>query len=130
MIDRKQIGFRISVLRKKAGLSQAELADKLSISAQAVSKWENGKNLPDIDLFCELAWLFNTTVDQLIRSELFFGEHLEKKRITGKCESAFQEYGKPEAFGKPCAVLLKFGALQCCKRDGRHEPKAILCRKH
>ena len=46
MIDREQIGLRISVLRKKAGLSQAELSEKLGISAQAVSKWESGKNYP------------------------------------------------------------------------------------
>ena len=49
MIDREQIGIRIAVLRKKAGLSQQALADKLGVSAQAVSKWEGGKNLPDID---------------------------------------------------------------------------------
>ena len=90
MIDRKQIGLRISVLRKKAGLSQAGLADKLGISAQAVSKWESGKNLPDIDLFCELAWLFNTTVDQLIRSELFFRENLEKIKLPANVSALAQ----------------------------------------
>ena len=42
MLDREQIGLRISVLRKKMGLSQADLAEKLGISAQAVSKWESG----------------------------------------------------------------------------------------
>lgn len=80
MIDREEIGLRISVLRKKAGLSQAELAEKLGISAQAVSKWESGKNLPDIDIFCELAWLFNTSIDTMVRSELFFGQ--DSARIT------------------------------------------------
>ena len=63
MIDREQIGIRIAVLRKKAGLSQQALADKLGVSAQAVSKWEGGKNLPDIDMFRELAWLFRMTID-------------------------------------------------------------------
>ena len=42
MVDREQIGIRISGLRKKAGMSQAALAEKLGVSAQAVSKWENG----------------------------------------------------------------------------------------
>ena len=81
MIDREQIGLRISVLRKKAGLSQAELSEKLGISAQAVSKWESGKNLPDIDIFCELAWLFDTTVDNIVRSELFFGDRSAHKKL-------------------------------------------------
>ena len=70
MIDRQQIGLRISVLRKKAGLSQAELAEKLGISPQAVSKWESGKNLPDIDAFCELSWLFNMSIDSIVKREL------------------------------------------------------------
>ena len=79
MIDRQQIGLRIAVLRKKAGLSQTELAEKLGISPQAVSKWESGKNLPDIDTFCELAWLFNTTLDSIVNSELFFDNSKEKQ---------------------------------------------------
>ena len=81
MIDRQQIGLRISVLRKKAGLSQVELAEKLSVSPQAVSKWESGKNLPDIDTFCELAWLFNTTLDSIVNSELFFNHSGERQAL-------------------------------------------------
>lgn len=81
MLDREQIGLRISVLRKKAGLSQMELAEKLGISAQAVSKWESGRNLPDMDLFCELAWLFDTTIDNMVRSELFPGEKNGRVRL-------------------------------------------------
>lgn len=81
MLDREQIGLRISVLRKKMGLSQADLAEKLGISPQAVSKWESGKNLPDIDFFCELAWLFDTTIDNMVRSELFLGEKKERVKL-------------------------------------------------
>lgn len=81
MIDREQIGLRISVLRKKAGLSQAELADKLGISPQAVSKWESGKNLPDIDTVSELAWLFNTTIDNIVMSELFFDQKQDRIKL-------------------------------------------------
>mgnify|MGYP002510789644 CR=1 FL=1 len=74
MVDREQIGIRIAALRKKAGLSQTALAEKLGVSAQAVSKWESGKNLPDIDLFCELAWLFDMTVDSIIEGGLSFAQ--------------------------------------------------------
>lgn len=66
MIDREQIGIRIAGLRKKAGMSQATLAEKLGVSAQAVSKWENGNNLPDLEVFLELAWLFHTTMDGIV----------------------------------------------------------------
>lgn len=81
MLDRQQIGLRISVLRKKAGLSQAELAEKLGVSPQAVSKWESGKNLPDIDTFCELAWLFNTALDSFLNSELSFNNGNAKQGL-------------------------------------------------
>ena len=70
MIDRQKTGLRISALRKKEGLSQAELAEKLGISPQAVSKWESGKNLPDIDAFCELSLLFNMSIDTIVKREL------------------------------------------------------------
>lgn len=72
MIDREQIGIRIGVLRKKSGLSQQALAEKLGVSAQAVSKWESGKNLPDIDLFRELAWIFDMTIDSIVEGDLEF----------------------------------------------------------
>jgi len=81
MIDREQIGIRIAALRKKAGLSQAGLAEKLGISPQAVSKWESGKNLPDIDLFRELAWLFNTTIDCIADTSLSFEPKSEQTSL-------------------------------------------------
>lgn len=72
MVDREQIGIRIAALRKKAGLSQTALDERLGVSAQAVSKWESGRNLPDIDLFCELAWLFDMTIDSIVEGDLSF----------------------------------------------------------
>ena len=84
MIDREQIGIRISGLRKKAGMSQAALAEKLGVSAQAVSKWENGNNLPDIDVFRELAWLFNTTIDSIVDGDFSFTENNAKNKLPEK----------------------------------------------
>lgn len=81
MIDREQIGIRIAALRKKAGFSQTALAEKLGVSAQAVSKWESGKNLPDIDLFRELAWLFNMTIDSIVEGDLAFTQKSREKSL-------------------------------------------------
>lgn len=78
MIDREQVGIRIASLRKKAGWPQAALAEKLNVSIQAVSKWENGGSIPDIELLCEIAWLFETTVDALIEGGDAF---LQKSRL-------------------------------------------------
>ena len=60
------IGQRIAYYRKKAGLTQEELAEKCSVTPQAVSKWENDISAPDISLFPVLAELFNVTCDELL----------------------------------------------------------------
>ena len=55
----------IAALRKEKGWTQEQLAEKLSVSAQAVSKWEGGKSCPDISLLPAIAKLFGVTVDAL-----------------------------------------------------------------
>lgn len=59
------IGANIAALRKEKGLTQEQLAEKLSVSAQAVSKWESGKSCPDISLLPAIAKLFDVTLDAL-----------------------------------------------------------------
>lgn len=63
------IGNRIAELRKKRGFTQEELAVRLGLSSQAVSKWENDLSYPDILLLPELAKLLETTVDALLTGE-------------------------------------------------------------
>ena len=87
MVDREQIGMRIAVLRRREGLSQAALAGKLGVSAQAVSKWESGRNLPDIDLFRELAWLFNMTIDSIVEGDLSFVQKSGQKKLPARVEA-------------------------------------------
>ena len=65
-MDTLKIGGYIQHLRKTAGLTQKELADRLGISFQAVSKWENGETLPDTGLILPLCDILNTTADKLL----------------------------------------------------------------
>ena len=60
------LGQKLKELRTLKGLTQKELADKLHVSFQTVSKWENGENEPDIATLKELASMFNCSVDYLI----------------------------------------------------------------
>ena len=53
------------ILRKKNGLSQKELAERLSVSTSAVSKWENGKNLPDMMMLSRIADILQVSCDEL-----------------------------------------------------------------
>jgi len=66
MFDTTQIGKRISKFRKAKDMTQYELADKLSISFQAVSNWERGNSMPDISKLPELAKIFGVTIDDII----------------------------------------------------------------
>lgn len=56
----------IKKLRSDNGITQEELAEKLNISRQAVSNWENGKNLPDIELLIDISKKFHISLDKLI----------------------------------------------------------------
>lgn len=67
------LGQRIAALRKNKGLTQEELADKLNISNQAISKWENDQSEPDVSMLLTLSKLFDISVDELL------GNPLERK---------------------------------------------------
>ena len=65
-ILKKQIGANIASYRKRLGLTQARLAEKLNYSDKAVSKWERGESVPDVLILCQLAELFQITVNELV----------------------------------------------------------------
>jgi transcriptional regulator with XRE-family HTH domain len=69
MLDLKRVGINILSLRKELNLTQTELADLVNVSHQAVSKWERGECLPDIEVLLLLAMIFNTKVDNLLSSD-------------------------------------------------------------
>ena len=58
---------KILSLRTRMGLSQEDLAEKLGVSRQSVSKWETGQSVPDLDKLIKLADLFQISVDELVR---------------------------------------------------------------
>lgn len=74
----QNIGMQIAKLRKENNITQDELAKKLDVSAQAVSKWENG-GAPDLDLLPRIADYFGVSIDHL------FG------RVQTKTESGFTQ---------------------------------------
>ena len=77
------IGMNLKYFRKKEGLSQEELAEKIEVSRQSVAKWESGETLPDIVKCRELANLFGTTIDNLINYS-FEEEKLIENETDGK----------------------------------------------
>lgn len=70
-------GEKLKTERKRKGWSQEELAEKLYVSRQSVSKWENGQNYPSIEIIIKVSDLFEVTIDELLRSD----EELTRKVI-------------------------------------------------
>jgi transcriptional regulator with XRE-family HTH domain len=68
---------RLKKEREKRDWSQHELAEKIHVSRQSVSKWETGKNYPSIEVIIHLSDLFGITIDELLRSD----EELKEKVI-------------------------------------------------
>lgn len=66
MFDASILAYNIRKHREIKGISQKELADKLFVSAQAISKWERGMSIPEIDKLCLLAELLECSLDTLV----------------------------------------------------------------
>ena len=66
----KMLGEKIRSLRKDNGISQEELAEKLGVSRQSVSLWENGQTMPSMDSIVAIAKIFNVSTDLLLNNDI------------------------------------------------------------
>lgn len=73
-----KIGQFIAERRKAVGLTQMQLAEKLNITDRAVSKWENGKSMPDSSIMLELCEILKITVNDLLCGEVISVEKYDK----------------------------------------------------
>ena len=108
------LGERIAYYRGALGLSQGELAEKLGVSRQAVSKWETDAGLPDLDRLIALSGLFDITLDELVK-----GTAPSPAPADGAQAAAFPPEASPAAAEKPASggqktvgyILLGVGLL-------------------
>ena len=68
--DKMEIGKKITELRKKRGLSQEELAEKVGVARQTISKWELGETSPDLKQGKALSKIFNVSLDELVDNDI------------------------------------------------------------
>ena len=73
------LGTKIAAKRKDIGLSQIEFADRLSVTRQTVSRWENGTVMPDIDKISDIAEILGVSCDYLLRDDIEKDEY-DKER--------------------------------------------------
>ena len=113
-MNQTTIGERIKYHRKRLGMTQEQLAERIGVSAQAVSKWENNLSCPDISILPELAALFGITVDELLGKN----EPVHEAEPIGKDKGVeFNvSLGKGKKHGLLFAIyVIVFGALLLVK---------------
>ena len=108
-----EIADRLVKLRKKYGYSQEELADKLGLSRQAVSKWERAEASPDTDNLICLAKLYGVSLDELLATD----EDIDTI-VDEQVKNDQKEEPKPEEANKPRGVVINDDGIRVNKKDG------------
>lgn len=100
------LGSSLYHARKKSGLSQENVAEKLGVSRQTISKWETGETLPDIRQSKGLAVLYHVTLDELI--EYDFDEQQARQMIDSVSEAAQAKIDWNRVWSKKYPVLATY----------------------
>ena len=111
-----EIANRLQKLRKENGYSQEELADKLGISRQAVSKWERAESSPDTDNLIVLARLYNMSLDELLYDNEST-EEIRERTIDKEKDSNVISLTDDEGQ----TLEIKNGHIKCINPDGTEE---------
>lgn len=99
-----ELSKKIYQLRKLAGMTQEQLAEKLNISRQTLSKWENGSSVPDVESVVRLSILFHTSLEELLMEE---EDHVEKE----KTQITLEDMMRINAHNRRMNLLLCSGLL-------------------
>lgn len=122
-MDNYVTGATVKRLREKGKMTQSELADKIGVTAKAVSKWEKAKGLPDISLIEPLAAALGVSVTELMSGETVINANVSANMLRSKlyvcpvCGNVIRTVG--EAVMSCCSVNLP--ALEIEDADGAHE---------
>ena len=118
-------GAAVKTLREKKGLTQRQLADRIAVSDKAVSKWETGRDLPDLSLLEPLSSALGVSVAELLSGEQITNQNRAGNPLRGKfyvcpvCGNVIHAFG--EGAFHCCGVALP--PLEAEECDGDHEIK-------
>ena len=118
---KETLGQRLSRLRKNLGLKQEDIAEKVNISAQAVSKWENDLSAPDISTLPALADILNVSLDELL------GREVSQTRVVPEAErkeinSMLLKIAVLSSDGDKVKVNLPISIIKLCLEAGMALP--------
>jgi transcriptional regulator with XRE-family HTH domain len=92
-MDQIKVGAFLKDLRKEKGITREQLAEKLGVSGRTISRWETGKNMPDISLLVEIAEFFDVSIPEIIKGER---KSENMKNETKEVAETMSDYAKAE----------------------------------
>lgn len=108
---------KITELRKKNGWSQEDLAEKLNVSRQSVSKWESAQSIPDLDKILLMSKIFGVTTDYLLKDEMGEVEYLpeggDAETEPKYCKVSLREAHEFLEIKEQNSVKIAFGVMLC-----------------
>ena len=110
-MDAKKLGQFIAEIRKENGMTQAELAAKLHVTDKAVSKWERGLGLPDINNIEPLADALGISVAEVMQAELIAQEHVTPENASEMLTNAFDLVKQQRRMERKHHILIFVGVL-------------------
>lgn len=113
-MDQKQTGRFIAERRRELGLTQKELAEKLGITDRAVSKWENGRCMPDLSLLRPLSAILKVGINDLLSGEIISERDYRRKSEENLISMADLNLLKSFQFGFLCFYVMAVSMLIYC----------------
>ena len=113
---KETFGQRLARLRKEKGLTQEEVASRIVISPQAVSKWENGNSEPDLNTLNQLADIFGVSVDELLgrdKNKEVKEEQAHEEVVHETADEVVEEKPSNRKEGKPFWIITSIVAGLC-----------------
>jgi len=122
---------KITIIRKMNNLTQENFAEELGVSRQAISKWENGTSVPDVQLLLRIADFYNLTLDQLVRDDFDLPlSNVDEKKVLENGMSEENMVDVEDYLGKKCDISMssfKYSVIRNVKIVGQY--KNLICFK-
>lgn len=109
-MDQQKIGAFLKILRKQKGLTQEQIAEKFNVSNRTVSRWENGNNMPDLDVLIEISDYYEVDLRELLDGERN-GEKVNTEMKETVLKAVDYTNTETERYTKRVHWLLLIGAI-------------------
>lgn len=110
-MDAKKLGQFIAEIRKEQNMTQAELASKLQVTDKAISKWERGQGLPDINSIEPLADALGISVAEVMQAERIQTDHVTQENASEMLTNAFDMVKQQRRMERKHHILISGGVL-------------------